>query len=248
MNWSGISDRSLVGKVLRLPLKLLPAQIKMPIMQGRLKGKKWIVGSSTHGCWLGSYEFDKQLLFERTIMPGSVVFDLGGHVGFYTLLASELVGPTGKVYVFEPVPRNLLYLKEHLRLNRTSNVIVVEFAVSDKSGVVSFEEGQNSSMGHLALDGKLKVVSVALDDLITNGELPMPDYMKIDIEGAEQLALLGAKSMIGKSHPTIFLATHGRRVHKECCCLLQTLGYQLQAIDGMNLDQSEEIFAFYSMD
>ena len=117
INWSRISSKSLLGKIIRFPLGLLPANTQMPIMQGRLKGKKWIVGSSVHGCWLGSYEFDKQLLFERTITQGSIVFDLGGNVGFYTLLASELVGPDGKVFVFEPVPRNLYYLKEHLRLN-----------------------------------------------------------------------------------------------------------------------------------
>lgn len=224
MNWSGISDKSLLGKVLRFPLRLLPAQTQMPIMQGRLKGKRWIVGSSNHGCWLGSYEFDKRLLFERTITQGSIVFDLGGHVGFYTLLASELVGSNGKVFVFEPVPENLFYLKEHLRLNHASKVTVIEATVSDKSGVVSFDEGPSSSMGHIvATDGKLQVKTVALDELISTGEIPTPDYMKIDIEGAEALALSGAKSMLAKSHPTIFLATHGSSIHQECCRLLQSL-------------------------
>lgn len=129
MNWSGISDKSIWGKMLRFPLRLIPAQTKMPIMQGKLKRKKWIVGSSNHGCWLGSYEFDKQLLFENTITQGSVVLDLGGNVGFYTLLSSELVGPGGKVVVFEPLPRNLFYLKEHLRLNHVNNVTVLEAAM-----------------------------------------------------------------------------------------------------------------------
>jgi FkbM family methyltransferase len=246
MNWSGISDRSLVGKVLRFPLKLLPVQLKMPIMQGRLKGKRWIVGSSNHGCWLGSYEFDKQLLFARTITQGSVVFDLGGHVGFYTLLASELVGPAGKVYVFEPVPRNLYFLKEHLRLNRADNVTVLEAAVADKSGIMSFDEGPASSMGHIASDGKLQVKTVTLDELITTGEIPVPDYMKLDIEGAELMALSGSKSMLEESHPTIFMATHGSSVHQECCYLLQSLGYRLQPIDGTNLERPKEILASYN--
>ena len=243
MNWSGISDNSLMGKILRFPLRFLPVQTQMPIMQGRLKGKKWIVGSSSHGCWLGSYEYGKQRLFERTIAPGSVVFDLGGHVGFYTLLASELVGHKGQVFVFEPVPRNLLYLREHLRLNQVSNVTVIESAVSDKSGAVAFDEGLNSSMGHIASHGRLQVKTVALDELVSKGEIPVPDYMKIDIEGAELLALVGSKSMLAKSHPTLFLATHGSRVHQECCRLLQSLGYQIQAIDGMNLQQASEILA-----
>jgi len=247
MNWSGISDKSLLGKVLRLPLRLLPAQTQMPIIQGRLKGKRWIVGSSNHGCWLGTYEFDKQHLFERTITQGSIVFDLGGHVGIYALLASELVGSNGKVFVFEPMPRNLFYLKEHLRLNHASNVVVIEAAVSNKRGVVSFDEGSSSFTGHIvATDGKLKVKTVVLDELISTGEIPIPDYLKIDIEGAEALALSGAKSMLVKFHPTIFLATHGSSVHQECCRLLQSLDYELQPIDGMNLEQSNEILATYN--
>ncbi len=61
MNLSGISDKSLFGKILRLPLRIIPAQTVMPIIQGKLKGKKWIVGASNHGCWLGSYEFANDL-------------------------------------------------------------------------------------------------------------------------------------------------------------------------------------------
>jgi FkbM family methyltransferase len=214
----------------------------MPILQGRLRGKKWIVGSSNHGCWLGSYEFDKQLLFEKMIAPGSIVYDLGGHAGFYTLLASELVGPAGKVFVFEPVPRNLAHIKEHLRINRASNVTVIEAAVSDKSGVCQFDESPNSSMGKLAPDGKLTVKTVALDELIARGDIPAPDYVKIDIEGGEMLALLGARRML-ESHPTIFLATHGDKVHQECCQLLQSTGYSLQPIDGLSIKESSEILA-----
>lgn len=75
--------------------------------------------------------------------------------------------------------------------------------------------------------------------------MPTPDYMKIDIEGAEFLALSGAKSTLVESHPIIFYATHGSIVHQKCCCLLQSIGYQLQPIDGMNLEQSSEIFATY---
>jgi FkbM family methyltransferase len=245
MNWSEISNHSLLGKFLRLPLKLLPAKMQIPIMQGRLKGKKWISGSSDHGCWLGSYEYDKQRLFERTITQGSVVYDLGGHVGFYSLLASELVGPSGKVFTFEPLPRNLSLLKEHLRLNQVRNVTLIEAAVSDKSGVVSFNEGLSSAMGHISNDGKLQVKTVVLDELISSGEIPPPDYLKIDIEGAEVMALSGAKSILTKSHPTIFLATHGSDVHRECCSLLQSLGYHLRSIDGMKLEQSSEILATF---
>ncbi|MRS05344.1 FkbM family methyltransferase, partial [bacterium] len=86
MNFSAIPDNS-IGKLLRVILKLIPAGTQVRIIQGRLKGRKWIVGSSVNGCWLGSYELDKQKLIEKTIQPGEVVYDLGANVGFYTLLS-----------------------------------------------------------------------------------------------------------------------------------------------------------------
>ena len=76
----------------------------MPIWQGRLKGKRWIVGSGASGYWRGSYEYENQLVFVRMVARGSTVFDVGAHVGFYTLLASVVVGPAGRVFAFEPVP------------------------------------------------------------------------------------------------------------------------------------------------
>ena len=118
MNFSAVPYHSWLGRVLRFPLRLLPPETIVPILQGRLRGKRWIVGSGNHGCWLGSYEYEKRRAFEQTISAGNIVFDVGAHVGFYTLLASTLVGPTGRVVAFEPAPRNLRYLKEHLRLNR----------------------------------------------------------------------------------------------------------------------------------
>lgn len=244
INFSGISDMNALGKLLRFPLKLIPQKMIIPILQGRLKGKKWIVGSSNHGCWLGSYEYDKQILFSRTIKEGGVVYDIGAHVGFYTLLASALVGPRGKVIAFEPLPRNIRYLKEHLRLNRCDNVLVVEVAVGDESGIASFEEGTNSYTSHLSPKGCFKVKIVRLDDLVSSGEIPSPDYMKIDVEGAELLALSGARSILANYHPTIFLATHGIKVHQQCCDFLKSIGYDLQSINEKNIDETDEIIAF----
>lgn len=244
MNFSKISRKTLVGKLLRFPLKLIPSQTIMPILQGRLIGKKWIVGAGNHGYWLGSFEYEKRAAFEKTITAGSTVFDIGAHVGFYTLLASELVGPKGKVVAFEPVPRNLLYLQEHLRLNQITNVTVIEAAVLDKCGTTFFETGPDSSMGHVATKGQLRVQVVSLDELISSGKIPVPDYAKIDVEGAEMQLLLGAKSMLADAHPMIFLATHGNDVHQQCCQFLESIGYQLQAIGAKNTTQSDEILAF----
>lgn len=246
MNLSGISNKSLLGRLLRLPLRLIPPRTVVRILQGSLRGKKWIASSSSHGCWLGNYEYVKRILFERTVRENGVVFDVGAHVGFYTLLASVLVGSRGSVFAFEPFPANLLYLKEHLRLNNIDNVTVVEAAVSENTGTAFFSEGPSSSTGHISPNGRLEVETVAIDELVAKKDLPVPDYIKMDIEGAEASALSGAKSTLAQFHPTIFLATHGSSIHQECCRLLWALDYELQPIDGTNLETSDEILATYN--
>lgn len=232
MNFSRISESTLIGKALRYPLRFIPREMSMPIWQGRLKGKRWIVGAMEHGCWLGSFEYDKQRLLEKTITPGSIVFDLGAQAGFYTLLSSVLVGPQGKVFAFEPLPPNLVYLKKHLRLNNITNVTIIEAAVSDAPGIAAFEEGARSTQGHISPHGGLQVKTVSLDDLTSSGKIPYPDFMKVDVEGAEVQVLDGAASLLRRGHPTIFLETHGPDLHRQCSEFLQSLGYRLEPLSG----------------
>lgn len=244
MNFSGISNKSFLGKALRFPLQLIPAETVVPVLQGRLRGKKWIVGSSHHGCWLGSYEDTKRRYFERTLKQGSIVYDIGANVGFYTLLASVLVGTTGKVFAFEPAPRNLRYLRAHLRLNLVENVRTIEAAVSDRVGVAHFDEASGPCTGRLAEGGELLVRTVSVDELFSIGELPPANFIKVNVEGSEARVLRGAKNMLSVHRPTIFLATHGKETHAECCQLLRSLGYRLEPLGGTSLEETDEVTAF----
>ncbi|MEL6457006.1 MAG: FkbM family methyltransferase [Cyanobacteria bacterium J06636_27] len=245
MNLSKISNKSVIGKLLRSSLRIIPSQTRMPILQGKLQGKKWIVGSSQHGCWLGSYEYEKQTLFTKTIHKGSVVFDLGAHVGFHSLLASVLVGSQGKVYAFEPMPKNLSYLKEHIKINKIKNIAVINAAVSDSCGTAYFQENICSFQGHLASVGNIKVKTVSLDEMISQGEIPNPNYIKIDVEGAELQVLNGAKNLLATVKPTIFLATHGDEIQRQCRIFLESIGYRLEAINGKPLEVADELIARY---
>lgn len=247
MNFSGISSKSIIGKLLRLPLQLIPRKTVIPILQGPLKGRRWIVGSSSHGCWLGSYEFSKQNFFTEQIGEGQVVYDIGAHVGFYTLLSSHLVGKTGQVIAFEPFPPNINYLQQHIALNNLNNVDVVPKAVSDSFGQVTFQIAKSSSMGHIA-DGKtsgetLVVETVALDQFIEQQGLPLPDILKVDIEGEEFKFLQGAKNLFRTQNIKLFLATHGNEVHMSCIAFLEELGYEVISLEDKPLHLSSEIFA-----
>jgi FkbM family methyltransferase len=203
------------------------------------------VGSSNHGCWLGSYEYPKQKAFSVAIKRGDVVYDLGANVGFYSLLASVLVGPEGQVFSFEPVPSNLTFLWRHLELNGVRNCSVMEVAVSCSDGTAKFDVGPNSSIGHLTGDSQnaLSVRTIALDSLIASGQVPPPNVIKCDIEGGEYDALRGASEILSKHSPMIFLATHGPEVHERCCRLLTNLHYQLTPLDDLPLSLTCEVLA-----
>ncbi len=227
----GLGNKSVLRRILRLPFRLLPGAMTMPIWSGRLRGKKWIVGSSDHGCWLGIYELAEQRLVANTVKPGTVFLDLGANVGFYTLLASSLVQDGGKVFAFEPLPQNIRYLEKHLAINGVRNVRVFQAAVSDRPGQCRFEESSCRATGKIGPAGSLVVESVSLDDLLEREVVPLPDYMKIDVVGAEFAVLSGARRLLTLGRPILFLSTHGAEVHARCLSLLQSLGYLCRPLD-----------------
>lgn len=242
-NLSGISKETLIGKLLRAPLRLIPPTTVVPILQGALRGKKWTVGSATHGCWLGSYEYQKQKALQHEMEIGDVVYDVGANVGFYSLLASTVVGNTGHVYSFEPFPENLRILRRHLEINQVKNCTVIDAAVSSTDGNATFDPSEDRCTGHLAINGTLHVRTLTLDGLVLRKEIRPPSLMKIDIEGAEFECLQGASSTIQEFHPVIFLATHGAKVHSACIALLAKWNYSLSTLPGQLVESSDELIA-----
>jgi FkbM family methyltransferase len=240
-NLSSISKDTLIGKLLRAPLRLIPRTVVVPIVQGPLRGKKWTVGSSTHGCWLGSYEYEKQRALQRELKAGDVVYDVGANVGFYSLLASVLVGKTGHVYSFEPFPGNMRELKRHLEMNRVRNCTPIEAAVSSVDGESAFDPSADRCTGHLATAGILRVRTLTLNRQIQEAGMRPPSLLKIDIEGAEYDCLRGAAGVIQKFRPVIFLATHGREAHIACSELLAKWNYRLQSLDVRPVEETDEL-------
>ena len=243
MNFSGMPNRTVLGKILRAPLRLIPKEMAVPIIQGPLKGKRWIAGSSNHGCWLGSYEYEKQKSFIKRVKPGDVVFDIGANVGFYTLLASVLVGSEGRVIAFEPLPRNLVYLNRHMKMNHCLNVNVLPYAVSDCEMTAEFTFSKDPSMGHLCTKGDIAVQTVLIDKLIESKKLFPPDVMKIDVEGAELSVLRGSHQVIKGKRPIIFVATHGISARRGCMEFLGSVDYHLTPIGDSSITHCDEIIA-----
>lgn len=232
-----------VGRLLRLPLRLLPEGAVLPVLSGELRGARWIVGSATHGSLLGTYEHEVQRRFAELVEPGDVVFDVGAAVGFYTLLASRLVGASGRVVAFEPLPRNLAFLTRHVELNGAENVGVRAEAVGAHDGTAAFRLAEAAQMGRLSEGGEVEVTVARLDTLVLGGELPEPDVVKIDVEGAESAVLEGACEVLERSAPELIVALHGSEQRRLCLDLLGGHGYRVAPLDGRPLERTEEIHA-----
>jgi FkbM family methyltransferase len=229
INWSGINHCSIPGRLLRLPLKLVPRRAAIRIRRGPAKGLKWVVESFNHGCWLGTYELAKQKVLATFVENGMTVYDIGANAGFYTLFLSKLVGPTGHVYAFEPGMQALSFLWQHVRMNELTNVTVVQAAVGSTTGLIGFSAGPSATNSCLPRsDGALLVPLLRLDDT----GLPAPDLIKMDIEGAEPLALQGAKQILESRQPILFIALHGERVAAQTREILSGVGYTVYALNG----------------
>lgn len=221
---------TLLAKILRLPLSLISPETEVRILRGPLRGMKWIVGAGPNACWVGTYEAPRIQAFADAVARGAVVYDVGANVGIYSLLASLRVGTTGKVYAFEPMDRNLRYLRRHVALNDLQNCFVLEEAVCNREGTLMFSAmAWSSSMGRLSPDGEIVVRSTTLDRCIYGERgLPPPNVIKIDVEGAELEVLEGAARALTEFHPTMFLEIHGTQLHSDCLTFLQSKGYRVE--------------------
>jgi len=150
-------------------------------------------------------------LFRKSVKKGDVVLDVGANIGYFTLLAASIVGKEGKVYAFEPEPRNFGYLSKNIALNRYGNVTVAQRAVSDKPGTIKlfmcpYDTGHHTiqQFGGIRsynpeLSGTkeefVEIQAVRLDDLFKDKLTPI-NVIKLDVEGAEILTLSGMENII----------------------------------------------------
>jgi FkbM family methyltransferase len=137
------------------------------------------------------------------VEPGDVVFDCGAHHGFYALTLSRMVGPRGKVYTFEPFPILSEVIALNKELNRADNIELFRVGLSNKA------EKRRASVNaeRILLAGEQDAVDIRLDVLDNYAHLK-PNFVKLDIEGAEVDALEGARKLL-EQKPNLYIEIHG---------------------------------------
>ena len=151
-------------------------------------------------------EFDPAV-FEplyTALKSGGTFVDIGANVGFYSMLALEVVGEAGVIHAFEIDHRPLRCLHKTLSRYRIENLFVHEFAVGRYNGTVGFCPAAESGNSCITENGgQRQVRMMTLDNWWRQSKVTNIQAVKIDIEGAELLALEGGKDMLCKMRPSI---------------------------------------------
>jgi FkbM family methyltransferase len=155
----------------------------------------------------GRYEPHVTSVVRNRVKAGMHVLDIGANIGYYTMLSASLVGPHGSVMAFDPNPTNAKLIEASRRANSYNNVCIVQAAAGRGVGLLvlntSYSNGTTAKVSDdlRTLLNSVTVPSLRIDDLIAKEQ--RIDFVKIDVEGAEYNALLGATDMIKRCHPII---------------------------------------------
>jgi FkbM family methyltransferase len=218
-------------------------RFSVPIFSGPLAGARWLplAGGKVLRYLRSTYEPELTGLIGRTLRPGDAFFDLGANIGYFSLLASRRVGPTGRVVAVEPEPGNLRFLRRHVELNAAANVVVVGVAVGRADGVAGWTHGTGTGTGRLNHGGRFLVPVMSLETLIRHAGV-VPTCLKIDIEGAEAELLAGARDPLARHRPALFLSIHGDDVRRSCLEVLAAVGYRPVGLRGAAVERADELF------
>jgi FkbM family methyltransferase len=147
----------------------------------------------------GTYEEQERRLFSACIRPGDCVLDVGAHIGLYTVQAARATGPEGTVIAFEPSTENHELLVRNLNRNGYQRVEVVRAAVADFEGSAALGiSGDNTGDHSLVSDGARRPGAETVPVIRLDSWRPglRPDVVKMDIQGAEPLAVAGAATIL----------------------------------------------------
>jgi FkbM family methyltransferase len=189
------------------------------------------------------YEPHVTRLFRARVRPGMHVLDIGANIGYYTMLSASLVGPTGSVIAIEPNPESVKLLEASRQENGFDNVTVFQVAAGREPGLLVMHGFYSNAMTSAVPESAAalvtsKTVPAFPVDVLVPREKKI-DFVKIDVEGAEYNALLGAKELLERSHPTIvsefspltmpgISGVDGRGYLR----FLLDLGYKISVIEG----------------
>lgn len=223
------------------------------VAAGPLAGREIFVDRRGTGAWddMLAGRFDAEIydvVAQALPARGGMVWDVGAHIGFHTLGFSVLAGSTGRVVGFEPNPSNRERLQQNLEKNPdlASRIDILPCGLSDQDGESRFAVSHDVDSGassmsfldriipsvdsHTAASWDRMVVPMRTADALIRDGMPLPNIIKIDVEGAELLVLRGASETVRNGRPTMIVEAHSARLVFDLHEWFESQHYQVRLL------------------
>jgi FkbM family methyltransferase len=215
----------------------------------RINGSRFLFRPKIDGFWYLNYSDAepgvKNILLEN-LNKGDIFIDVGAYIGYYSVIAANVVkdvGDSGKVVAFEVHPETYEMLKKNFAINEYKNCIAENIALSNEEGSFKLftakrgiSSGSLFSVEGIHMASYITVKATTLDHYCENHNLA-PNLVKMDVEGAEYIALLGMQKVIDLYHPKFIIELHPQHLEQQGISLqvlfdfLKKRGYQIGLID-----------------
>jgi FkbM family methyltransferase len=204
----------------------------------------------------GSWQPKVGKALSNWLTEGSVMLDIGAHIGYFALKASALVGKDGRVIAFEPNPKTLKKLHANIAASGATNIIVQPVACTDYEQVITLHD--STECGHSGLSSFLPITGQEnysevlpsynvrgrpIDEIVPELGLTRIDVVKVDVEGAETMVIRGARETLKLFHPVVVMEMSDSRLREmglsleELAALMMELGYtQHRVMDSWDED------------
>ncbi len=198
--------RGALGKLVNPIIQaLLPHEVELPEGTVVLNSNDPAVSGAIA---FGAFEPYESEIFRQSVKEGMIVVDIGANIGYYTVIAAKLTGESGSVIAFEPAPENYSVLQQTIKANNFKNVSAHQLAVADRRGELSLNLYESNKGKHSLVkdsstakgfSSSVRVQTVSLDEFLREHNIDHVDLIKMDIEGAESIALLGMMETLEKA-------------------------------------------------
>ena len=241
-----LKNLPIIGKYLYKKINTIfpkDTHILIRIPSGLGKGLLFYVNPRYEPGYLnGNHEPWLQEFLKKELKKGFCFYDIGAHKGFFTIIASTIVGEDGKIVAFEPDPRNYIFLKRNVEINNLKNVFIVRKALFSYVGKINFflsnffsnwTESRvlnSTEMSFKKENNLIEVECTTLDEFISENKNFYPDLIKIDVEGAEIEILEGASETLKNIKPIWFIEVHAYQEIDSVISLFKKFDYKIEIL------------------
>jgi FkbM family methyltransferase len=199
----------------------------------------------------GDYEAPVEQILLSNLRPGTVFYDVGAHIGVFSLIAARNLGAHGSVFVFEPDPYNVRRIREHASRNQLDAIQIIPKAVCSTVGRLRFQRASfQSSMNRGVLvedvsagkESSIEVESMTLDAFAQ--EHGLPNLIKIDVEGSEAAVLHGSEEIFRSAKPLLVCEIHHEQASSDVTGWLRVRGYMFHWLES-STNFPRHLFAKY---